>query len=175
MSKEMTFKLSRGPKDTAKDAEAPLGLSKEQYEVIQKPTSRTTPEVTDKIEAPTGKLPAGYVWVWNRLGRVNERKLDNKLQSWEPYEFKVYPEDIAKWLVQHSQIVGGVGPEHNLGGINSLAVETSKDWCKPLGDYKPAEFINRAADPNPIGRGTGGIKTRPVLMDIASTVHPEDH
>jgi len=165
------FKLSRGPKATSKSETEVLGLSREQYETIQKPTSRTTPEVTDKIEAPDGKLPTGYVWVWNRLNRVNERKLDNQSQIWEPYEFKVYPEDIARWLVNHSEIQGNV--EGVAPGVNSLTLEGKKDWLKPLGDFKPAEYINRAADPNPIGKGTGGLKTKPKMMDIGGP-NPED-
>ena len=160
------FKLSRGPKDTAKNDKEVLGLTEDQYEVIRKPTSRTTPEVTDEIKAPDGKLPAGYVWVWNRLDRVNERRLDNQSQLFDPYEFKVYPEDIARWLVAHSEIVGGTGETYAVGTVRSLAIEGSQDWLKPLGDYKPAEFINRAADANPIGRGTGGLKTKFKLMEI---------
>ena len=142
----------------------PLGLTKKQYEVIQAPTSRTTPEVTDKIEAPAGKLPQGYCWVWNRLGRENERLLDNKPQIWEPYEFKVYAEDIARWLVAHSIITLEVPGRVN--AVATLALEGSKEWLKPLGDYRPAEAINAAADDNQLGWGTEGIKTKRKLMDI---------
>ena len=162
------FKLSRGPKATAKTAEAVLGLTEDQYEVIKKPTSRTTPEVTDEIELPDGKLPAGYVWVWNRLSRKNEQLLNNEPQDFDPYEFKVYPEDIAKWLVANSEIVGGVGHTYSEGTVRSLAIAGSQDYGKPLGDYKPGEFVNRAADANPIGRGTGGLKTKFKLLEIDS-------
>ena len=162
------FKPSRGPKATAKTAEAPLGLTEDQYEVIKKPTSRTTPEVTDEIKLPDGKLPQGYVWVWNRLDRVNKKLLNNESQDFDPYEFKVYPEDIARWLVAHSEIVGGTGHSYSVGTVRSLAIEGSRDYGKPLGDYKPGEFINRAADPNPIGKGTGGLKTKFKLLEIDS-------
>ena len=166
-----TFKPSRAAGLPKKGQ--PLGLTKDQYEVIQKPTSRTTPEVTDVIEAPAGKLPQGYIWVWNRLDRIVERLLDNRPQIWEPYEFKVYQEDIARWLVAHSEIVGGVGHEHNIGGISALALEGGPGWLKPLGDYRPAEFINRAADPNPLGWGTDGIKTSQKLMNIGADPNPD--
>ncbi len=161
------FKPSRpASKGTSKVADSPLGLTEDQYEIIKKPTSRTTPEVTAEIKAPDGKLPDGYVWVWNRLDRVNHMLLDSKKQDFDPYEFKVYPEDIARWLVSHSELVGGTGETYATGTIRSLALEGSRDWLKPLGDYKPAEFVNRAADPNPIGRGTGGLKTKFKLMQI---------
>ncbi len=163
------FKLSRGPKDTSVRKDEVLGLSKDEYEVIQKPKSRTK-EVTDKIEAPDGKLPKGYCWVWNRLDRKLIRNLDNQEQVWEPYEFKVYPEDIARWLYSHSEITGGTGPEGNYGTVRCLALEGKKEWLKPLGKYKPAEFINRVADPNPIGKGTGGLKTQPKLMEIDNPI-----
>ena len=154
--------------------EQPLGLSADEYEVIQKPTSRTTPEVTDTIEAPPGKLPTGYLWVWNRLNRPYERQLDNKGQCWDAYEFKVYAEDIARWLVAHSEISGGAGVYYNEGAVRVLALENSKDWLKPLGDYKPAEYINRNLDPNPLGKGTGGLKTKPKMMKIGGP-NPEDY
>lgn len=123
-----------------------------------------------KLEAPTQRLPAGWVWLWNRLNRQWEWQFDGIPQVFEPFEFRPVTEEIAGCLYAHSII----SYSDDGGVVRCLAVEGDEGWCVPLEDPTNVELIDRTTDDNPIGWGTGGEETKAVAIKVPGA-KPELH
>jgi len=165
----LSFKLSRMPGEKV-NVVPTIGGGFEIVEDFQPEPSRTDEATDARVTPPAGRLPVGYMWVWNRLGKVFEKPYDAVPQIWEPYEFKVYPEDIARWLHAHTILT-----EDSFGqsAVRALAIEGMSGWLEPLGDFSPFEHIDRSQGDNKIGWGTGGVKTKAQAMQVAGT-RPEN-
>lgn len=118
---------------------------------------------TDHVfEPPNHRLPPGWVWMWNRLGRDWEYPFDNIPQMFGPFEFKPITEEIAGMLWAHCII----DYSSEGGAIRCLSVEGDEGWCLPLEDPTNVELINREDDDNPVNWGTGGEETRAVAVKV---------
>lgn len=160
----MSFKLSRLPGEKINVIPTTLGG----FEIVEdvSPEPSRTEEATDaRVTPPGGRLPEGYMWVWNRLNRDFEKFYDHVPQIWEPYEFKVYPEDIAKWLHAHTILT-----EDSFGAnaVRALAIEGMAGWLEPLGDFEPFERMDRT-EVDGHGWGASGDKTTPKAIAVAGS------
>ena len=151
------------PKKGSKLSRSTKGLSKKEAELLFQEPSRTKRPKDGRFEAPAGRLPQGYRYVWNRLDREFEKWYDHKVEIWEPFEFKVFPEDVALWLHGHSILT-----EDSTGksAERALAIDTEEGWLVPLVKFDPIEYIDRSTNDNPEGWGAGGLKTKAEVLGV---------
>ncbi len=125
----MAFKPSRLKK----------GITPRDRATLLTPSRTTEPQVTHS-HIPPGRLPNGYMYVWNRLDREFEKTYDGLVQIWDAHEFIPFPEDEARWYHRHSILT-----EDSFGGSaqRALAIEGEHGWLEPLIKYDPEEHIDR--------------------------------
>ena len=130
-----------------------------QYEELNKPEPEPTGGLT-----PVGKAPRGWLWVFNRLQEPYGTPFDGHIEEFEANEFRCFPDATATFLAASSifQIQGTTS-------IRALALEHRKHFGKPFPKgvtAHTAELIDRKSDPNPAGRGTGGVPTTAKLIHV---------
>jgi len=128
-----------------------------ELEAVNKPK----PEEPEKTDLPP-PAPQGWRWVYNRLAEPYEAKFNSQPTVFEAHEFKQVSADIAPHICSWSIVqLPASGPP-----VRALALEGKKGFGVPLKVGRPVEMIDRSSDPNPTGRGTGGIPTQPKLIYI---------
>jgi len=107
--------------------------------------------------------PVGFQWLYNRLDRQFEMQFD--LQPWvfEPHELRLAPQDVAKFLHYNSIIKIDLTTSR---GVRALVPEGDVDFMVPYNDGGSDELIDRSKNDNPLGRGTGGIKTHAAKIPV---------
>lgn len=121
-----------------------------------------TPEPEEKgVELPP-PAPEGWRWVYNRLPEPYEAKFNSQPTLFEAHEFKQVSAKIAPHICSWSIVqLPATGPP-----VRALVLEGKKGFGVPLKVGRPQEMIDRSSDPNPTGRGTDGIPTKPKLIYI---------
>lgn len=109
------------------------------------------------------KAPVGFQWLYNRLGRDFEMQFD--LQPWlfEPHEMRLAPNDVARFLHHNSVVKVDLTTS---SGVRALVPEGDKAFLVPYDEDGSDELIDRSKNDNPLGRGTGGVKTRAVKVPV---------
>jgi len=156
------------PVKAAAKATAPTPVESEpttpyKYEVVGKPE----PAEPEKLPLP-GKAAFGMKWVFNRLREEYTAHFDSRPIVFSPLEFQQHSIEIAGFIAANSIISFGRGSDT----VRALIVEDKKMFGVPFKEGvtaqrdKVPEMIDRNKDPNPIGRGTGGVPTKPKLIHI---------
>ena len=102
------------------------------------------------------QAPPGFRWVKNRLSRSYDGLFDGHTFVFQPQESRLLTSDIAEFLHSQSLIRLNVSTYE---GTRALALDGSREFEEPITTDEPLELLDRSDDDNPIGRGTGGIKT----------------
>jgi len=159
-----SFKPTRLPVKAAAKAEVPTQVGEPtapyKYEVVGKPEA---PE-PEKLPLP-GKAPFGTTWVFNRLREPYTAHWDSKPIPFGPNEFLPVSAEIAPYIAAESVISFGRGSDV----VRALVVQDKKKFGVPFKEgitQYVTELIDRNKDPNPIGRGTDGVPTKPKLIHI---------
>ena len=119
----------------------------------------------DYTPPPRTEPPPGFIWVYNRLPHVYEGMWDSNSFIFEANEYVLMALDVGNFL--HSKSVISYNPTTG-SAIRALAIKDSKGWGEPLTreEVEGVELIDRSDDDNPIGWGTGGIKTKATAMKV---------
>ena len=112
---------------------------------------------------PIAPAPPGFRWVYNRLNEVYEDMFDHVPYTFKAHEQRLMQEDIATFLHAHSAI--SVDLKTNRGKA-ALVVDGDKNYLVPLEGGRPEELIDRKSGDNPLGRGTGGLKTKAAKVPV---------
>jgi hypothetical protein len=114
------------------------------------------------IERP-GPPPSGFRWVFNRLGRYYEDMFDHVVYGFGPHEFKLLPatpeNDVAGYLANNS--IFQIEPT-----LVALVMNDEPGYGEHLEETESRELYDRRNNPNPAGRGLGGLKTTPTLVPV---------
>lgn len=145
---------------------------------IPRDTEEATPSAPFKYETvgtppppEPGKLPLpaprqGRKWVFNRLQEDYSTDFDGHPQMFGPNEFRDYDVEIAYFIAANSIIQFGRGRDT----VRALVLENKQTFGVPfpkeVTTKDRVEYIDRVADPNPIGRGTDGVPTKPKIVYV---------
>ena len=133
----------------------------------------TTRKVKKVFDAGMAHPPTGFRWVYNRLDREFELMFDGMVYAFDSHEYRLVTLDVARFLWNRSLIqYDPTGTR----GLRALALDPlspdqmedveSEGFGEPLADPKNAELLDRSRDANPMGRSTGGLKTKPAMLPI---------
>ena len=117
------------------------------------------------------KAPPGFSWLYNRLPIVYEAMFDLKLYSFGPGEMRLVPSDTATFLNHNSVIKVDLTTSR---GVRALVPQMEDDgknhpeFGVPYNEALGDEVIDRSVDDNPMGRGTGGLKTHAVKVPVGT-------
>jgi len=115
-----------------------------------------------EFKNPEGRLPGGWLWMWNRLGQKWEHPFDGSPIVFEPFEFKPVTSEQADFLWAHCII------QYNLDGdaVRVLAIEGEDGWLEPLEKPEVVELFGRENED--AGQDVHGEQTRPVTLEIGA-------
>ena len=115
------------------------------------------------------KAPPGFCWVYNRLPRSYEAMFDFRMFEFGPNESRLMPDDVALFLTSNSIISVDLSTSKGVRALVAQYRESGKEnpefgqpYTTPPGD----EVIDRSSGDNPMGRGTGGIKTHAAKIAV---------
>ena len=107
--------------------------------------------------------PSGFRWVKNRLGRSYDGLFDGQTFVFAPQEERLMTTEIAEFL--HNQSLISINAS-TYEGTRALALDGSREFEEPITMERPLELLDRSDDDNPIGRGTGGLKTHAAQVRV---------
>ena len=129
------------------------------YEEVNKPP----PEPEKLIFPHPGKAMRGNHWLFNRLREPFAADFDGHPEEFEANEFRQYPEAIARFLAYKSTFLFLANGKE----VRALVLEHKKEFGVAYAEGVTAQLVemfDRNADPNPSGRGTGGVPTKPKII-----------
>ena len=107
--------------------------------------------------------PPGFRWVKNRLERPYDGLFDGQTYVFSPQESRLMTTEIAEFL--HNQSLISINAS-TYEGTRALALDGSLEFDVPITTDRPLELLDRSDDDNPIGRGTGGLKTHAAQVRV---------
>lgn len=149
----------------------------QEKQAARKPKKRVTTRKVKKVfEGFSGMIPpGGFRWAYNRLDRIYESMFDGIVYAFDPHEYRLLTIEVARFLWAQSVI--SYDPTKRFG-VRALALDPlspslmeaheADGFGEPMGDPKNVELLDRSTDPNPIGKSTGGIKTKPAVVSITA-------
>ena len=114
------------------------------------------------VPEPTNPVPRNHTRIFNRLREQYSTPFDGIPVEFGPNEYQDHPTELANFLAANS-VIAFAGPV----AIRALVLQGKKGYSMPFKNPRPkVEMIDRSVDPNPIGRGTGGLKTTPKVITL---------
>lgn len=107
--------------------------------------------------------PPGFTYLKNRGTQRHEDLFDGRPYVFEPGEVKLLPDETAAFL--HSFSLKQVNVERNTGE-RVLVKQDDPLWNTSLDTSEFVELIDRSSGDNPVGRGTGGLKTKATVIPV---------
>jgi len=142
----------------------------------RKPKRVTTRKVKKVFEAGLSHPPAGFRWAYNRLDRPYESMFDGMVYAFDEHEYRLLTLDVARFLWNQSIIQYDPTGRR---GVRALAMDPfspdlmeeheAEGFGEPMADPQNVELLDRSRDNNPLGKSTGGLKTKPVLIPVTSS------
>lgn len=110
--------------------------------------------------------PQGFSYVRNRTTQVYEDMFDGKPYVFQPGEVRLLPDDqsnnpVATYLCDHS--VKQLDMLMNRGE-RALVKQGDAKWDEEFDTRDLIEVVDRSSGDNPIGAGTGGVKTHAAVI-----------
>lgn len=145
----------------------------ERHEIAHPRKKVTTRKVKKVFEASIAHPPAGFRWIYNRLPRPYENQFDGMVYAFDANEYRLVTLDVARFLwsqsvISYNPVTGRGTRALALDPFSSDKLEPNEDagFGEPLPEPKNVELIDRTQDDNPMGRSTGGEKTRSAVVSV---------
>lgn len=107
--------------------------------------------------------PPGFAYLKNRGTRIYEDQFDGRPYVFAPGEIKLLPDEAATFLQNFSLVQ--VDLERNTGE-RVLVTQDDPKWDETVDTSEYIELVDRSFGDNPVGRGTGGIKTKATVIPV---------
>ena len=111
--------------------------------------------------------PPGFQYLKNRSTQRYEDMFDGAVYAFEPGEIRLLPDSeaqpVANYLLNFS--LSQVDFEANKGE-RILVTQDDPKWNDPLDTSELVELVDRSFGDNPIGAGTGGVKTHAAMIPV---------
>lgn len=163
------FNLPKGgsSKSKSKDAADTRVSTAPPTEKFEYETVNAPPPVPEVVAySPPRKAMRGNVWVFNKLNESFSVDFNSEPQEFEAHEFREYPEPIARFLAAKSTFMF----QSNNKEVRALVNDGKKGFGEAHPDTVTAkgriEMIDRGENPNPLGRGTDGVPTKPKVIHV---------
>ena len=109
------------------------------------------------------EAPSGFTWAYNRLPEPYADQFDGRPYEFKSREYRLLPLDVANFLCNQSVISLNMAAGK---GKRAITILGQPDFGVPSDQPKGDELIDRSTGDNPIGRGTGGVKTRAAKVAV---------
>ena len=107
--------------------------------------------------------PPGFAYLKNRGTLPYEEMFDGRVYAFAPGEVKLLSNETATFLRSFSLVQ--VDLERNTGE-RVLVTQDDPKWNETLDTSDYIELVDRSSGDNPVGRGTGGIKTHAAVIPV---------
>lgn len=111
--------------------------------------------------------PPGFAWLKNRTTDTREGLFDGAVEVFKPLEAKLLPLDRAVYLRHHAILQSDFGT-----ATRWLVGPDDPEWHDPtpLNASGIVELVDRSSNDNPLGAGTGGLKTKATVVPIPGSL-----
>lgn len=107
--------------------------------------------------------PPGFEYLKNRGTKTYEDMFDGQTYVFKPGEIRLLPIETATFLHSFSLVQADL--ERNTGE-RTLVKQDDPKWDESLDTTEFVELVDRSFGDNPLGTGTGGLKTHAAVIPV---------